>query len=95
MKIKSKILVNKNPKKLEAWKKLEIHFNKIKNIQIKEYFKKNPKRALEMSSSWKGFFLDYSKNRIDKKGMSFLKELAKEADLSIAIKKYFNGEIKW
>ena len=92
MKIKSKILVNKNPKKLEAWKKLEIHFNKIKNIQIKEYFKKNPKRALEMSSSWKGFFLDYSKNRIDEKGMSFLKELAKEADLSIAIKKYFNGE---
>jgi len=92
MKIKSKILVNKNPKKLEAWKKLEIHFNKIKNIQIKEYFKKNPKRALEMSCSWKGFFLDYSKNRIDEKGMSFLKELAKEADLSIAIKKYFNGE---
>ena len=84
--------MNKNPKKLEAWKKLEIHFNKIKNIQIKEYFKKNPKRALEMSSSWKGFFLDYSKNRIDKKGISFLKELAKEADLSIAIKKYFNGE---
>ena len=45
-----------------------------------------------MSCSWKGFFLDYSKNRIDEKGMSFLKELAKEADLSIAIKKYFNGE---
>ena len=86
------MLANKNPKKIEAWKKLELHFRETKDIRINEYFKKNINRAKEMSCSWQEFFLDYSKNRIDKKGLSFLKELAKEANLSLAIEKYFSGE---
>ena len=86
------MLANKNPKKIEAWKKLELHFRETKDIRIDEYFKKNINRAKEMSCSWQDFFLDYSKNRIDKKGLSFLKELAKEANLSVAIEKYFSGE---
>lgn len=89
---KSIMLANKNPKKIEAWKKLELYFRKTKDIRIDEYFKKNINRAKEMSCSWEEFFLDYSKNRIDKKGLSFLKELAKEANLSVAIEKYFSGE---
>ena len=85
-------LVNKNPLKLEAWKKLEKHFKANKNIRIDEYFKNNFCRAKEMSCSWEGFFIDYSKNKIDKKSLLLLKELALEANLPEAIKAYFKGE---
>ena len=85
-------LANKNPRKLKTWKKLEIHFKETKNIDIKEYFKKNINRSNEMSFSWENFFVDFSKNRINKKGLILLKELAKEANLPDAIESYFNGE---
>ena len=85
-------LANKNPTKLKAWKKLEEHFKVTKNIRIDEYFKKNSLRAKEMSCSWEGFFIDYSKNKIDQKVLMLLKDLAIEANLPEAIQAYFNGE---
>jgi len=85
-------LANKNPTKLNAWKKLEDHFKATKNVRVDEYFKKNIHRVEEMSCSWEGFYIDYSKNRIDKKSLLLFKDLAIEANLPEAIKAYFNGE---
>ena len=84
-------LANKNPLKLEAWKKLEDHFKETKNTRIDQYFKKNIHRAEQMSCSWKDFFIDYSKNRINKKSLMLLKDLAIESKLPDAIKAYFSG----
>ena len=84
-------LANKNPLKLETWKKLEDHFKETKNTRIDEYFKKNIHRAEQMSCSWKDFFIDYSKNRINKKSLMLLKDLAIESKLPDAIKAYFSG----
>lgn len=85
-------LASKNPTKLKTWKKLETHFKETKNINIKEYFEKNINRSNEMSCSWENFFVDFSKNRINKKGLILLKELAQEAKLPDAIESYFEGK---
>tara|TARA_B110000008_G_scaffold36553_2_gene32999 strand:+ start:3337 stop:4953 length:1617 start_codon:yes stop_codon:yes gene_type:complete len=85
-------LASKNPRKLKTWEKLETHFKETKNINIKEYFEKNINRSNEMSCSWENFFVDFSKNRINKKGLILLKELAQEAKLPDAIESYFEGK---
>ena len=84
-------LTKKNPTKLKAWRDLDLHFKYAKNIRIDEHFKKNSFRAEEMSCTWKDFFIDYSKNRIDKKSLVLFKNLAKEINLSESIRAYFEG----
>ena len=81
-----------NPTKTQAWKKLETHFEFIKDQQMKDWFSINPKRADEMSIKWEDFFIDFSKNRLNTKTMSLFKNLVDEIKLSDAIPKYFNGD---
>jgi len=81
-----------NPTKTLAWKKLETHFEFIKDQQMKDWFSINPKRADEMSIKWEDFFIDFSKNRLNTKTMSLFKNLVDEIKLSDAIPKYFNGD---
>ena len=42
-------LKNINPTKTKAWQKLTSHFDEIKDIHLKEFFKKNTNRASELS----------------------------------------------
>ena len=81
-----------NPTKTVAWKKLESHFELIKDQHMKDWFSINSKRATEMSIRWEDFFLDYSKNRINEETMSLFQDLVDEIKLSDAISKYFNGD---
>ena len=81
-----------NPTKTVAWKKLESHFELIKDQHMKDWFSINSKRAIEMSIRWEDFFLDYSKNRINEETMSLFQDLVDEIKLSDAISKYFNGD---
>ena len=80
-----------NPTKTLAWKKLETHFEFIKDQQMKDWFSINPKRAEEMSIEWEDFFIDFSKNRLNTETMSLFKDLVNEIKLSDAISKYYNG----
>ena len=84
-------LKNINPAKTSSWKSLESHFNEIKDLEIKDLFKKN-NRATDLSISWDKFTVDFSKNRINEKTLHLLINLAKECDLENSIKKQFEGE---
>ena len=80
-----------NPAKTSSWKTLESHFNEIKNIEIKDFFKNN-NRANDLTISWDKFTVDFSKNRLNDKTLDLLFNLAKECDLENSIKKQFKGE---
>ncbi len=82
-----------NPTKTKAWSKLQSHFLELKDSHLKELFKTNPKRADELTVIWDDFYVDFSKNRITKKTLSILIDLANELNLKNAILKYFEGDI--
>ena len=81
-----------NPTSTKAWKKLEAHFELIKNRHAKTFFEENPKRANEMSIKWEDFYVDFSKHRLTKETLDLLLELAEEVELKKAISQYFKGE---
>jgi glucose-6-phosphate isomerase len=80
-----------NPTQTSSWKSLEAHFNKIKNIEMEEMFK-NGKKASDFTINWNDFTIDFSKNRINKKTLDLLCDLASECDLKNAIEQQFKGE---
>ncbi|MEM9686092.1 MAG: glucose-6-phosphate isomerase [Bacteroidota bacterium] len=80
-----------NPVQTEAWKKLEDHFNTVKDIHIKELFAKDPERAMSLTIAWEDFYVDFSKNRITEETIALLLELAAECGLKDAIADYFSG----
>ena len=82
-----------NPTHTKAWKKLQDHFETIKDVQMKQWFSDNENRAAEMTIKWDDFYVDYSKNRIDAKTIDLLLELAEETQLKTAIEKQFQGDI--
>lgn len=84
---------NINPTKTNAWKALTEQFNQVKNVTIAEEFKNDPNRFQNFSLKFNDDFLvDFSKNRVNKKTLGLLIDLAKECDLSNAIKSMFEGE---
>jgi len=85
-------LKNINPTKTDAWKKLETHFQEMSSFSMHNAFLHNSQRRKEFSIQFQDLFLDYSKNRIERRTIDLLVELAKEVDLSDAIQKYFSGE---
>lgn len=82
-----------NPTQTQAWKKLQAHFETMKNVQMQHLFANEPARAEKMHIEWQDFLVDYSKNIISKETISLLHELANEAQLKDAITKYFEGDI--
>lgn len=83
---------NINPTHTNAWKKLEDHFQSAKDFQMKDLFRVNPGRADEFSIQWEDFYVDFSKNIIDKETQSHLLSLAEEVNLKDAVDSYFSGE---
>lgn len=82
-----------NPTHTKTWEKLTKHFDKIKNDHLKQFFEEDASRADRFTIKWEDFYLDYSKNRINSKTISLLKELTEETKLKEAISKYFSGDI--
>ena len=85
-------LASINPTKTEAWKQLAEHYHQTKEDHIKTLFSDNANRVADFSIKWNDFLVDYSKNRIDRKTMQLLLQLAEEVDLKDAIGKYFDGQ---
>lgn len=86
-------LKNSNPTTTNAWKKLDEHFRDIEHVHMKNWFKKDPDRANQLSLKWDDFYLDYSKNRITTETISLFSQLAEEVHLKDAINKYFSGDV--
>lgn len=82
---------NTNPTNTKAWKELQEHFGKIKELDLKKEFKNDPGRAEKFTLQWQDFYVDYSKNLINEETTRLLNSLAEEAGLQEAIKDYFGG----
>ncbi len=75
-----------------AWEKVDELIDKNQSKTIKELFEECPNRAKKFSLEAAGWFLDYSKNRIDAATMKALIALAESANLKAEIEKMFTGE---
>ncbi|GLB54071.1 glucose-6-phosphate isomerase [Neptunitalea chrysea] len=80
-----------NPTTTESWRKLQEHFEEIKNVHVKDFFKQDEGRAEKFTLKQGGYYYDYSKNRITDTTIELLLELANELGLSEAIEQYFEG----
>ena len=80
-----------NPTKTKSWQHLSEHFEKIKDVQMKDLFANDPQRFNRFSIRFKDILLDYSKNRITEETLQLLIELADEVGLGDAIDQMFKG----
>ena len=78
--------------KKSAWRILENHYKRIRNLHLRELFANDPRRGERMTAQGVGIYLDYSKNRITDQTMRFLVQLAKESALQEHIDRMFRGE---
>lgn len=85
-------LLNINPTNTASWKKLQGHFEEIKDVQMKSLFLNDANRKKKMSLGFEDLNLDFSKNRMTEETLSHLLNLAKECKLDDAISKYFEGD---
>jgi len=76
----------------KAWKALEVHFDEIKDLHMRQMFDDNPNRFDEFSLKFNNFLLDFSKNRINAKTMKLLYELAEQAGIRDWTHRMFSGE---
>ena len=86
-------LPNTNPTTTASWKKLQAHFEAVKDVHMKDLFAEDANRANKMTIKWDDFYVDFSKNRITEETLSYLLELAKDVKLKEAIESQFSGEI--
>ena len=78
--------------KSAAWKALEEHQMKIRDVSLRELFADDPKRGERMTAEAAGVFLDYSKNRVTNETLKLLIDLAEQSGLSARIDAMFRGE---
>ena len=75
-----------------AWKALEAHAQKNRNLTIKDLFAEDPARGQRLTAEAAGIYFDYSKNRITDETLRLLFALAEEAGLSSHIDAMFRGD---
>lgn len=86
-------LPNVNPTTTASWKKLQAHFESVKDVHMKDLFAQDKSRANNFTIKWDDFYVDFSKNRITEETLKYLLELADDVKLKDAIKSQFSGEI--
>ena len=84
--------LDKEINKSRAWKRLEKHAKKMRNVEMRDMFAKDPNRAKKYTLTLGNMTLDFSKNRIDEKTMAYLLGLVKEAKVMKKIEQMFKGE---
>ncbi|MGH8614026.1 MAG: glucose-6-phosphate isomerase [Gammaproteobacteria bacterium] len=75
-----------------AWKALESHQQKIRELHLRKLFADDPTRGERMIAEAMGLYLDYSKNRITDETLKLLLQLAEESGLRARIDAMFRGE---
>ena len=78
--------------KRHAWKDLEAHYKKIKELHLRQLFADDPNRGQRLAAEAVGLYLDYSKNRITDQTLKLLIQLAEESRLKERIEAMFCGE---
>jgi glucose-6-phosphate isomerase len=77
---------------LPAWPALEKHYQQIKELQLKQLFADDGKRADRFAAEAAGIYLDYSKNRITDETMRLLLQLAEQSGLRQRVDAMFRGD---
>ena len=67
--------------KSTAWKALEDHQKKMRDVSLRDLFTDDPERGQRMTAEAAGVFLDYSKNRITDETLKLLCDLAEQSGL--------------
>ncbi|MGD1148855.1 MAG: glucose-6-phosphate isomerase [Thermoanaerobaculaceae bacterium] len=75
-----------------AWKALEAHFQKVRELHLRELFSEDATRGERMAAEAAGIYFDYSKNRVTGETLILLLQLAKESGLRSRIDAMFRGE---
>ena len=78
--------------KSTAWKALEDHQKKMRDVSLRDLFADDPERGRRMTAEAAGVFLDYSKNRITDDTLKLLCDLAEQSGLRARIDAMFRGE---
>jgi glucose-6-phosphate isomerase len=76
----------------KAWKALQAHHTKVKELHLRQLFGEDPKRGERMTAEATGLFLDYSKNRITDETLKLLIQLAEQSGLRDRIEAMFRGD---
>jgi glucose-6-phosphate isomerase len=76
----------------QAWKKLAIHFEQVRELHLRQLFADDPKRGTRFTAEALGLYLDYSKNRITDETLKLLVQLAQESGLRERIDAMFRGD---
>src|SRR5215831_16431554 len=76
----------------KAWKALAAHFEKAKQLHLRDLFAQDPERGERLTIEAAGLYLDYSKNRVTDETLKLLFQLATESGLKERIDSMFKGE---
>ena len=76
----------------DKWRHLDAAKEASEKKTIRQLFDEDPDRAKRFSVEAAGWFLDYSKNRVDRAAMKSLVKLAEESGLKDEIERMFTGE---
>jgi glucose-6-phosphate isomerase len=79
-------------RKRPAWVSLHIHWQKLKDLHLRQLFAEDPHRGEQMAVDTAGIYLDYSKNRITDETTKLLLQLAQESGLRERIDAMFRGD---
>jgi glucose-6-phosphate isomerase len=77
---------------LDAWKALEAHALKTRELHLQKLFAEDPQRGERLTIEAVGVYFDYSKNRITDETVRLLLQLAEESGLRSRIDAMFHGE---
>ena len=77
---------------LDAWKKLELHRDRIATVPVRQHFTDDSTRFERFSIRVDDLLADYSKQRVTTETMSLLAELARATGVEAARDRMFAGE---
>jgi glucose-6-phosphate isomerase len=80
------------PIETSAWNQLQAHYEKIKDIHLRQLFADDPQRGTRLTAEGVGLYLDYSKNRVTDETMRLLVQLARERGVTERRDAMFRGE---
>jgi glucose-6-phosphate isomerase len=75
-----------------SWQALEAHYEKMKDVQLRQLFADDPKRGENFVAELPGLYLDYSKNRITDETVGLLLDLAAERGVAARRDAMFRGD---
>ena len=81
-----------DPTTTDTWRQLSDHFEKIKDVHMRDLFSRDPQRFDKFSIRFGDVLLDYSKNRITEETMALLLKLAEETGVRQAVESMFSAE---